>query len=101
MIVSLWEPFIFDHSSLPLQPSFISSSLFLFSENPDVTTKSFGFCTKNSIPLYYVSASDGTNVVKTFTDAIEKAVEYKKNPLDIDDQIMEELENFDNKWILK
>ena len=72
-----------------------------FSENPDVTTKSFGFCTKNSIPLYYVSASDGTNVVKTFTDAIEKAVEYKKNPLDIDDQIMEELENFDNKWILK
>ena len=95
--MSLWQPFIFDHSSLPLQPSFISASLFLFSENPDVTTKSFGFCTKNSIPLYYVSASDGTNVVKTFTDAIEKAVEYKKNPLDIDDQIMEELENFDNK----
>ena len=68
-----------------------------FSENPDVTTKSFAFCTKNSIPLYYVSASDGTNVVKMFTESIEKAVEYKKNPLDIEDQILEELENYDKK----
>jgi Rab-like protein 2 len=59
----------------------------------EVTKKNFAFCTKNSIPLYYVSASNGTNVVKTFTDAIEKAVEYKKNPIDIDDQILEELEN--------
>ena len=30
----------------------------------EVTKKSFAFCTKNSIPLHYVSASDGTNVVK-------------------------------------
>ena len=63
-------------------------------ENPEITTKSFAFCTKNGIPLYYVSASDGTNVVKMFTEAIGKAVDYKKNPLDIEDQIMEELENF-------
>jgi Rab-like protein 2 len=41
-----------------------------------------------------VSASDGTNVVKLFTEAIELAVEYKKNPIDIEDQIMDELENF-------
>ena len=27
-----------------------------------------------------------------FTDAIEKAAEYKKNPTDIDDQILDELE---------
>ena len=33
-------------------------------ENMDVTTKNFAFCTKNSIPLHYVSASNGTNVVK-------------------------------------
>ena len=33
-------------------------------ENMEVTKKSFAFCTKNSIPLHYVSASDGTNVVK-------------------------------------
>ena len=42
--------------------------------------------------LYYVSASDGTNVVKLFNDAIAAAVNYKKNPVDIEDQIMEELE---------
>ena len=32
-----------------------------------------------------------------FTESIEKAVEYKKNPLDIEDQILEELENYDKK----
>ena len=67
----------------------------LISENPEVTSKSFAFCTKNQIPLYYVSASDGTNVVKMFNEAIEKAVTYKKNPEDIEDQIMDELERFD------
>ena len=45
--------------------------------------------------MYYVSASDGTNVVKMFNEAIEKAVTYKKNPEDIEDQIMDELERFD------
>ena len=29
-----------------------------------------------------------------FRDAIDKAVEYKKNPTDIEDQILEELDNF-------
>ena len=38
----------------------------------DVTSKSFAFCTKNSIPLYYVSACDGTNVVKVPTNLIIK-----------------------------
>ena len=61
-------------------------------ENPDVTSKSFAFTTKNGIPLYYVSASDGTNVVKLFNDAVKEAVKYKKDPVDIEDQIMEELE---------
>ena len=70
-----------------------------FTENPEITSKSFAFCTKNDIPLHYVSASDGTNVVKLFNEAIEKAVEYKKNPVDIEDQILEELENFDDFWI--
>ena len=72
----------------------IFKTYFYFTENPEITTKSFAFCTKNAIPLYYVSASDGTNVVKMFNEGIEKAVEYKKNPVDIEDQIMEELENF-------
>ena len=29
-----------------------------------------------------------------FRDAIDKAVEYKKNPTDLEDQILEELDNF-------
>lgn len=31
--------------------------------------------------------------MQLFQDAIAKAVEYKKDPIDIEDQIMEELEN--------
>ena len=31
-----------------------------------VTTKSFAFAGKNDLPLFYVSAADGTNVVKLF-----------------------------------
>ena len=59
-----------------------------------VTTKSFAFAGKNDLPLYYVSAADGTNVVQMFRDAIDAAVKYKDNPTDIDDQILEELDNF-------
>ncbi|XP_040571127.1 rab-like protein 2A [Lepeophtheirus salmonis] len=61
-------------------------------ENMEITKKSFTFATRNDIPLYYVSASDGTNVVKLFTDAVHKAIEYKKNPIDMEDQILEELD---------
>ncbi len=32
-------------------------------------------------------------MMQMFQEAFEKAVEYKKNPMDIEDQIMEELEN--------
>lgn len=60
--------------------------------NMEVTQKMFAFPQKHKIPLYYVSASDGTNVVKLFRDAIHLAVKYKKNPSDLTDQIMEELE---------
>lgn len=30
----------------------------------DITKRQFAFATKNEIPFYFVSASDGTNVVK-------------------------------------
>jgi len=33
-------------------------------EHFETTQKSFAFVTKNQLPLYYVSASDGTNVVQ-------------------------------------
>ena len=61
-------------------------------ENADVTSRSFNFTEKNGMPLYYVSASKGTNVVKLFGDAIERAVAYKLDPTDVMDHILEELE---------
>ena len=45
-----------------------------------VTQKSFSFATKRKLPLYFASASDGTNVVKVFTEAIERGMEAKENP---------------------
>ena len=33
-------------------------------------------------------------MVQMFRDAIDAAVKYKDNPTDIDDQILEELDNF-------
>uniref|UniRef100_A0A6A7G004 Rab-like protein 2A n=1 Tax=Hirondellea gigas TaxID=1518452 RepID=A0A6A7G004_9CRUS len=61
-------------------------------ENKDIGGKSFAFPEKNDLPLYYVSASAGTNVVKLFQDAIKAAYDYKLNPTDLADQIMEELQ---------
>ncbi|XP_034809784.1 rab-like protein 2A isoform X1 [Pan paniscus] len=70
----------------------------------NVTQKSFSFAKKFSLPLYFVSAADGTNVVKVwltaevasklFNDAIRLAVSYKQNSQDFMDEIFQELENF-------
>ncbi|XP_012928006.1 rab-like protein 2B isoform X4 [Heterocephalus glaber] len=59
-----------------------------------VTQKSFNFARKFSLPLYFVSAADGTNVVKLFSDAIRLAVSYKQNSQDFMDELLAELENF-------
>ncbi|NXJ99430.1 RBL2A protein, partial [Corythaixoides concolor] len=60
-----------------------------------VTQKSFNFARKFSLPFYFVSAADGTNVVKLFNDAIKLAVAYKQNAGDFMDEVMRELESFD------
>lgn len=60
-----------------------------------VTQRSFNFGKKQGLPFYFVSAADGTNVVKMFRDMIKRAVEYKQNPSDFMDEVMQELENFD------
>ncbi|XP_008701066.1 rab-like protein 2B isoform X2 [Ursus maritimus] len=57
-----------------------------------VTQKSFNFARKFSLPLYFVSAADGTNVVKLFNDAIRLAVSYKHNSRDFMDEVLQELE---------
>ncbi|XP_015682177.1 rab-like protein 2A [Protobothrops mucrosquamatus] len=59
------------------------------------TQKSFNFAKKLNLPLYFVSAADGTNVVKLFTDAIKLAVAYKQNSEDFMDEVLKELDNFD------
>ncbi|PIO22766.1 hypothetical protein AB205_0148720 [Aquarana catesbeiana] len=57
-----------------------------------MTQKGFNFAKKHSLPFYFVSAADGTNVVKLFTDAIKLAVSYKQNSQDFLDEVMRELE---------
>ncbi|KAG2372788.1 hypothetical protein C9374_001101 [Naegleria lovaniensis] len=48
--------------------------------NMDVTKTTFNFASKRELPLYYVSAADGTNVVKAFTDALKLAKKCRDNP---------------------
>ncbi|XP_068131983.1 rab-like protein 2A [Hyperolius riggenbachi] len=60
-----------------------------------VTQKGFNFAKKHNLPFYFVSAADGTNVVKLFTDAIKLAVSYKQDSRDFLDEVMRELENFE------
>ena len=56
----------------------------------NVTKKKFAFATKRKLPLEFVSAADGTNVVKVFEDAIKMAFKYKNTPkLDFKDEILE------------
>ena len=45
-----------------------------------VTKKSFNFAAKRNLPFYFVSASEGTNVVKVFKEAIESGHKYLLNP---------------------
>lgn len=70
----------------------LTLSLCLFAADMSVTKKTFKFATKYRMPLYFVSASDGTNVVRVFRDAIRAAVTYKEQPSDVLDLLMLELE---------
>jgi len=46
------------------------------------TEKTFKFAEKYNLPFYFVSAADGTNVVKIFNDVLKLAQDYKANPPD-------------------
>ncbi|KAM7298809.1 rab-like protein 2A [Ixodes scapularis] len=59
-----------------------------------VVQKSFNFGKKHGMPFFFVSASDGTNVVKMFRETIAAAVQYRKHPTDFMDQVLQELEQF-------
>ncbi|XP_027710094.1 rab-like protein 2A isoform X3 [Vombatus ursinus] len=66
-----------------------------------MTQKSFNFARRFALPLYFVSAADGTNVVKLFNDAIRLAVSYKRNSQDFMDEVLQELELFSQNFELE
>lgn len=45
-----------------------------------MTSKSFNFAAKHKLPFFFVSASDGTNVVKIFQLAIRMGIKYQAQP---------------------
>jgi len=49
--------------------------------DPSSTTKKFHFASKNNLPFFYVSAADGTNVVRIFEEAISLAKLNKEGKL--------------------
>eukprot|EP00386_Alphamonas_edax_P014008 GDKI01043122.1.p1 GENE.GDKI01043122.1~~GDKI01043122.1.p1 ORF type:complete len:249 (-),score=70.84 GDKI01043122.1:12-758(-) len=59
-------------------------------EDLKVTKKKFNFATTHQLPLVFVSASDGTNVVRMFTEACQLALHNKLNPKD---EVMAEIMN--------
>merc|ERR1712048_863828 len=50
--------------------------------DPEMVKKSFKFPKDNNLPFFFVSASDGTNVVKVFKEAIKLAIKNKEEPAD-------------------
>ncbi|KAL0478958.1 Rab-like protein [Acrasis kona] len=48
--------------------------------DPSVTEKTFSFATNKEIPFYFVSAADGTNVVKVFKEAMALGKQCRDNP---------------------
>ncbi|KAM6960781.1 RAB, member of RAS oncogene family-like 2 [Aplochiton taeniatus] len=60
-----------------------------------VTQRGFNFAKKYNLPIFYVSAANGTNVVKAFKETIKMAVEYKRDSRDFMDEVLRELENFE------
>ncbi len=58
-----------------------------------VTKKSFKFAQQHDLSFFFVSAADGTNVVKAFEEAIKAGLEFKKNGGDFVDEALSLLED--------
>jgi hypothetical protein len=56
---------------------------------PQVTRKNFKFAAKNNLPFFFVSAADGTNVVKVFQTAIIEARRFKSGGGDLLSDMLE------------
>merc|ERR1719410_2555442 len=57
---------------------------------PSMAKKRFNFPVQHQMPFYFVSASDGTNVVRVFKEAINLAIQNKEQP---PDEVMAEIYN--------
>jgi Rab-like protein 2 len=55
---------------------------------PSMAKKRFNFAVNHQLPFYFVSASDGTNVVRVFKEAVKLAVRNKEQP---PDEVMAEI----------
>lgn len=49
----------------------------------NVTRKEFKFAAKHDLPFFFVSAADGTNVVKVFETAVREAIRFKESGGDL------------------
>jgi Rab-like protein 2 len=49
----------------------------------NVTRKEFKFAAKHNLPFFFVSAADGTNVVKVFDSAVREAKRFKESGGDV------------------
>ena len=66
--------------------------------NLEVTKKSFKFGEQYGLDFHFVSAADGTNVVKIFRETLRKAMDFKKNPpRSFERDVMELLD--DDSWL--
>jgi len=65
--------------------------------DPSCVQKKFQFAAKYKLPFFYVSAADGTNVVRIFEEAISLAIKTKEDKSDdIMNDIMALLQEDDN-----
>ncbi|CAG9318263.1 unnamed protein product [Blepharisma stoltei] len=64
----------------------------------EVTKKSFKFAETHGLDFFFVSAADGTNVVRIFETICRKALEYKRNPPRTFEQDVLELLD-DDSWL--
>lgn len=64
----------------------------------NVTGQKFKFAEAHGLPFHFVSAADGTNVVKIFEDIIRRAYQYKTSP---PESFAQEIEDFlnDDTWL--
>ena len=48
--------------------------------DPRTTKRSYKYIEDLKVPFNFVSAADGTNVVKIFRESLDLAIDYKANP---------------------